>query len=156
MSLPSFAEESVNFEPIEVHDFRPCGNEVLHKGRLCIVRPTDFGAQHILSVLRPDGAASSRHASFCVLHCPDRVVPRRVFVPIPRRATNMQIRVGCSREHDPRSRIADRRWQPAMLGIEGPKHHPMRADRYRRAVTVEGCVVAMLRGATEHVAKAWS
>src|SRR5277367_757263 len=42
MSLPSFAEESGNFEPIEVHDFRPCDNEVLHKGLLCIVGGVDF------------------------------------------------------------------------------------------------------------------
>src|SRR5271154_2642399 len=47
-SLPRFAElaelaeESGRFEPIEVHDFRPCGNKVVHKGLLCIVGRIDL------------------------------------------------------------------------------------------------------------------
>src|SRR5271154_2936636 len=45
MSLPSFAEFaelSGNIEPIEVHDFHPCGNKVLHEDLLRIVRRIDF------------------------------------------------------------------------------------------------------------------
>src|SRR5271167_2218463 len=56
-SLPrfaEFAEESGNFEPIEVHYFRPCCNKVLHKGLLCIVRRIDFGDGPKLGVRTED------------------------------------------------------------------------------------------------------
>ena len=67
----------------------------------------------------------------------------------------MQISVRRPGKHDPGAGVPDCRRQSAMIGVEGPEDHPVRANRYGGARSVMGLSVAVLRRATEHVAKPW-
>src|SRR5215469_13491914 len=86
-----------------------------------------------------------------ILHTPPCFIPRCVLVAIPRGPADVKIGIRRSSKHDPRARISHRGWEAAMLRIKRPKHHPVWPYGNWRACLIEGRVVAMLRGAAEHV-----
>jgi hypothetical protein len=88
-----------------------------------------------------------------VFHGPYCFVPRRVFVAIPRRSADVQVGVGSSGKHDPRPRVAHRRWESAEHRVERPENHPVRANRYGGARPILGVRVAVLCCVTKHVAE---
>src|SRR5271154_5406465 len=63
--------------------------------------------------------------SLLIAHRPDRFVARRIFISRPGRPANVQISVGRSGKHDPGAGVSDGRRQSTMVGVEGPKDHPV-------------------------------
>ncbi len=84
-------------------------------------------------------------------HGPHSAVPGVVFIPIPRRTTNVQMGVRRAGEHHHRASVPHHGAKPSSLRIERPEDHPMGTDRDRGTGCVEGIRVAVLRCSIEHV-----
>lgn len=87
-------------------------------------------------------------------HGPDGAVTGVVFIPIPRRTTDMQMGVGRADEHDHRAGVSHYGAKPGGLRIERPDGHPVRTDRDRGTGCVEWTGIAVLRCSIQHVDEA--
>src|SRR5271168_5423581 len=86
-----------------------------------------------------------------VPHRPCTAITAAIFISLPWRSTDVQVRVRCTREHHHSSGVAHYSRKTRSFRVKGPKNHPVRTDGDGGTRRVERICIASLCRAIQHI-----